>query len=135
MKELWFEGDISVTGSGDYDVAFDLNLLAGRRSAPDNIRTEIMIWVCANKICGAKKTAEYLIDGIPYDLHVNTTWNPAIPYLAFVRKGPTVPKRFPLHEFFAIAFSLGFYGPEAPVSSHADDYRDAICISQRLTAC
>ncbi len=117
VKEIWFEGEISVSGTGDFDFAFDLNLLAGRRSAPEAIRTEIMIWVYANKVCGAKKTGAYLVDGIPYDLYISMDWNPAIPYLAFGRKGSQVPRRFPLHEFFAIAFQLGFYGPQAYLSA------------------
>jgi hypothetical protein len=117
VKELWFEGDIDASGTGDFNFAFDLNLLDERISRPDTIRTEIMIWVYANKACGAKKTGTYVIDGVPYDLHVNTDWNPAIPYVAFVRSGTAVPKKFPLHEFFAIAYELGFYGPKAYLSA------------------
>jgi hypothetical protein len=113
MKELWFEGQAEVSGTGEFNFAFDLNLLDGPLSAPETVRTEIMVWLAGTKACGAKKVGEYVVDGIAYDLHINTDWNPRIPYLAFVNKGPVIPKRFPLHEFFAIAFDLGFFGPEA----------------------
>lgn len=113
MKSLIAHGEINVTGSGDYDFAYDLAFLEGYFSRPETVRSEIMVWLKASQVCSAEKKGEYTINGYTYDFFVNTTWNPTVPYLAFVLKGKTLPQHIPLHEFIRIGIKEGYVDPNA----------------------
>jgi hypothetical protein len=108
LKSLWTQGEITVSGSGGFDFAFDMVLLEAPYSAPRTARAEIMIWLKASIKCPAGKAGEYIIDGHTYDFFVNTDWNPRVPYLAFVLRGDAPPQRIPIHEFIRIGIAAGY---------------------------
>jgi hypothetical protein len=113
VKSLVALGDFDVTGRGGFDFAFDLLFLEGAYSRPEMIRSEIMVWLDASMECPTHKEGEYIIEGHGYDLFVNTDWNPGVPYLAFVLKGETRPRRFALHEFIRIGIENGYIDQDA----------------------
>jgi hypothetical protein len=113
MQSLWVAGEINVNGAGAYDFAYDMAFLESSASRPENMRSEIMIWLARSTECPAQKMGEYTIDGFTYDLHINTVWNPDSPYLAFVLRGDALPWRIPLHEFIRIGIEEGYVDPGA----------------------
>jgi hypothetical protein len=111
IETLWVRGDVTASGTGVFELAFDLFFLDTRVPVPADTSCEIMIWLVSTHECAATRHGEYQIDHHTYDLHVNTTWHDA-PYLAFVLRDNSPPRRLPLHEFIRIGAEEGFVDPD-----------------------
>jgi len=108
INKLIFYGNFNAIGDGNYNYAFDFMILNDNISNPDNIKLEIMIWLKSTVICEEEKRGVLNINGFFYDIYVNTSWNPKVPYVAFVLRGNTFPKEIPIHKIFNEVEKIGF---------------------------
>ena len=90
--------DIHLKAAGAWNLAFSLWAVSDLPGAPDNIRTEVMIWIASNqqKPSGIRR-GTLDVDGVTYDIYVNEHQHDASganknewTYVAFVARTPVL---------------------------------------------
>jgi hypothetical protein len=98
--------EASVSGTGIYNLAFDLWITGSSRPSPENRTGEVMIWVDAGHWDHAAGVP-VVINGEEYDFYKDDGGNGAWSYLAFFKTTPTHSGTIHIHEFLGYLIAQG----------------------------
>ena len=109
INQLQVNYEVELTASGDYNLAFEMWVTSSNPPTPETITHEIMIWVDRTfKPQGAEfLVAEVEIDGVTYDLYINSEYDQGHTYIAFASHPDQLSGTLNFEKFLAYLIDHG----------------------------